>query len=155
MAIRQIAYQEQTPDALAELRRLDEIMDTPTQQTDAIRLPKKPTLVPAPKITQPIPLAELQPLPKTKITKQVLPIDDLGRPYATITNAKEMDTRALARRITDRYLKFEGKLPFSLVFCKATRYLHICKKPYEVINGQCIYFVYEPGEGDFDVMARG
>lgn len=145
-------------DAL-EMRRRMQLELIETQSVQAIRL------VPpvSPYVTQPIPLSELMPweskpvlapVPKPKTTNKMLPLDDLGRPFVRVTEPEDIDTAALARKAIERYVHFEGKHPFVLVFCQAIRYLHI-HKPFMTINGACIPCMYEPGEGDYDVMARG
>lgn len=127
---------------LAEIHRLEQFLDIgnqPTRTTDAICL------------------KDLQASPK--VTRPVLPIDKMGRPYVKIkVNNGEADTLRLIQAVVQRYYEVERRYPFIILLSKKhyTQYGRNWQMYYVPHTNERIPFAYEGEKGaNYDVMARG
>lgn len=92
---------------------------------------------------------------RARVTRPMLPLDDLGRPYLEIVDKEHRETSELVIQAVEEYYRRAGSYP-AVVYMNAFRYFTFGMKAryYMPIPGIKIPLSYE-GNSEYSVLCRG
>ena len=97
----------------------------------------------------------IRPVQQPRITRPMLPLDELGRPCLEICDEDHRETGELVQEAVIRYYSLAGCYP-AVVVMNAFRYLTYGTwvRYYEPVPGTRILFLYE-GSSEYSILLRG